>query len=101
MKSFNIAQYKGQSFKILRQTEFSQTHVSTIKSGQEVSSQDTSRGEKIIYILEGKGTLKVGSEKTPLTPGMLITLPAKTIHSIVNNSTNDLFILNVTTPSSY
>ena len=40
--------------------------------------------EQVFYILDGKGTLRIGAaeEKHPVRPGVVVRIPPKTLHSI-------------------
>lgn len=54
--------------------------------------------EQIYYILEGKGLMEVGDDRTVVTPGTTIFIPPGISHAIYNSGTQDLTFLVITTP---
>ncbi|MBU6174745.1 MAG: cupin domain-containing protein [Planctomycetes bacterium] len=51
------------------------------------------QSEEIYYILEGSGTMCLGTEVFVVDPGDAIAIPPGTIHSILNHTTQPLRLL--------
>jgi quercetin dioxygenase-like cupin family protein len=57
------------------------------------------RYDEVIYILEGRGTLHIGGEESPLHPGACVHLPARLVHSLANDGDGEMTLLGVFRPA--
>ncbi|HVC85862.1 MAG TPA: cupin domain-containing protein [Gaiellaceae bacterium] len=57
------------------------------------------RYDEVIYVLEGEGTLEIGGEQAPLTPGTCVHLPRTLVHCLANTGDDELRVLGVFTPA--
>jgi quercetin dioxygenase-like cupin family protein len=56
--------------------------VRVILRHKEVFDDHSTKVPLLIFCLQGTGTLRVGSEEIPLTPGVLVPLDAGVIHAV-------------------
>ena len=101
MKPIDIAKSKGNFFRILQQTSLSQIAVMTINPGKDSGPEEIHDGDQIVYVIEGKAKVEIGTEAHTLTQGMIITIPKKTRHYIYNTGEEELFFLTIYTPPAY
>jgi mannose-6-phosphate isomerase-like protein (cupin superfamily) len=57
------------------------------------------RYDEVLMILTGQGTLHIGGEERPLSPGTCVHLPATLVHSLENTGDEELELLGVFRPS--
>jgi hypothetical protein len=61
----DIARYRGEFFRVLQQTERSQTAVMTIAAGEDAGPEETHGADQIIHIVEGEAILGRGRGRAP------------------------------------
>ncbi|MCB7128212.1 MAG: cupin domain-containing protein [Candidatus Brocadiales bacterium] len=101
MDIIDISGHKGGFFKILQQTEKTQSAVMTFEVGQDSGGEDSHPGDQIIYVVEGRAFVRAGKEEAVAGPGMLLTIPAGVSHYVRNEGDVPLFILTVYAPPSF
>src|SRR5712671_103704 len=55
--------HRGRFFRVLQQTERSQTAVMTIAPGAEAGPEEEHDGDQIIYIVEGEALVRIGDKE--------------------------------------
>lgn len=101
MEPINITRHKGQFFKILGRTPFSQIGVMTIKPDGNSGAENIHPGDQIIYIIEGQARLEINGKSTNTEAGDACIIPAKTRHHIYNEGSADLFFVTIYAPPAY
>lgn len=101
MNTTDIFKHKGGFFKILQQTEKTQSGVITIDVGKDTGADDSHPGDQVFYVVEGKAFVRVGDEEAVIGPGMLLTIPAGVHHYVRNEGDVPLFVLTVYAPPSF
>ena len=96
-----IARYRGEFFRVLQQTERSQTAVMTIAAGEDAGPEETHRADQIIYIVEGEAVLRVDGDERRAGAGALIVIPAGARHHVCNPGRTPLFLVTVYAPPEY
>ncbi len=71
---------------------------SLIQVREGVKSHYHATHDEIVYVLQGKGVMKVGDEKRVVQPGDLIVLERGTVHSVINKSAEPLVALSIICP---
>jgi len=61
--------------------------------GRSTTPHRHKKTEEIYYILEGRGSMRVGDEIKPVGPGDAIAIPPGSLHQITNTSTEILKFL--------
>src|SRR5439155_1173439 len=61
--------HRGQFFRVLQQTERSQTAVMTIAPGEDGGPPEEHAGDQIVYIVEGEVVLTIGAQEHRAGPG--------------------------------
>jgi mannose-6-phosphate isomerase-like protein (cupin superfamily) len=97
----DITRYRGEFFRVLQQTERSQTAVMTIAGGEDGGPEETHRADQIIYIVEGEAVLRVDDEERRVAAGALVVIPAGTRHHVRNPARAPLFLVTVYAPPEY
>jgi len=97
----DIARYRGEFFRVLQQTERSQTAVMTIAAGQDAGPEETHRADQIIYIVEGEAVLRVDGDECRAGAGTLVVIPAGARHHVRNPGRKRLFLVSVYAPPEY
>jgi len=100
MKTLDLNQHRGM-VKILRQTPQSQLGVVTLAAGKDIWPDETSTGDHIIHIMEGKARVEIGKEKFMLSAGMVFFVPPNMRHHIFNVGSSNLFYMNIYCPPIY
>ena len=67
--------------------------------GQEQRVHDHGGADKFYYVLEGKGTFIVDDQRQELGEGELVLAPARSVHGVINHSSERLRCLVVMAPS--
>ena len=49
----DVRHYRGRFFKVLQQTERSQTAVMTVEPGADGGPEETHAGDQVVYVIEG------------------------------------------------
>lgn len=101
VKILNIKDHKNKFFDILDQTDKSQVGVMTLEAYQQSGGGESHSGDQIVYIIEGKGQIKLDSEVFDVKEGDCLIIKAGTVHQIINNSKQKLFLISVYTPPVY
>ena len=97
----DITRHRGEFFRVLQQTERSQTAIMTIAPGQDAGPAEEHDGDQVIYVVEGEAIVRVGEEEQRAGSGTLITVPARARHYVRNPGTSALFFLTVYAPPEY
>ncbi len=61
--------------------------------GQEQSPHSHDGSDKIYYVVEGAGTIRIGSEERVVEAGGVVLAPAGEPHGVVNHGSNRLRLL--------
>jgi mannose-6-phosphate isomerase-like protein (cupin superfamily) len=96
-----IARYRGEFFRVLQQTERSQTAVMTIAAAEDAGPEETHRTDQIIYIVEGEAVLRVDGDERRAGAGALVVIPAGARHHVRNPGRTPLFLVTVYAPPEY
>ena len=97
----DIARYRGEFFRVLQQTERSQTAVMTIAAGEDAGPEETHGADQIIYIVEGEAILGVDGDERRVDAGAHVVIPAGTRHHVRNPGRAPLFLVTVYAPPEY
>jgi mannose-6-phosphate isomerase-like protein (cupin superfamily) len=101
MEVVSVLDHKGDFFRVLQETERSQSAVMTIAPGGDAGPEEEHDGDQILYVLEGKVLVRIGDRQYEATPGALVTIPAHTRHHVRSTGTQPLFFLTVYAPPAY
>ena len=101
MNVIDTTRYRGEFFRILQQTERSQTAVMTIAPGEDAGPEETHHADQIVYVVEGEALLRVGQEERSATAGALVMIPAGARHHVHNPGRVPLFFVTVYAPPEY
>jgi len=93
--------HRGSYFRVLQQTERSQTAVMTIEPGDNAGPAEEHAGDQIIYVVEGEAVVRIGDREHSAGPGTLVTIPARTRHHVANPGRVPLFFVTVYAPPAY
>src|SRR5919109_3409525 len=97
----DVTRYRGEFFRVLQETERSQTAVMTIAPGEDAGPEETHRADQIIYIVEGEALMRVGGEEQCAAAGALIMIPAGARHHVHNPGRVPLFFVTIYAPPAY
>ena len=97
----DVTRHRGEFFRVLQQTDRSQTAVMTIPPGEDAGPQETHRADQIIYIVEGEAALRVDSEERRGGAGALVMIPAGAPHHVRNPGRAPLFFVTIYAPPEY
>jgi mannose-6-phosphate isomerase-like protein (cupin superfamily) len=97
----DVLAHRGQYFRVLQQTERSQTAVMTIRPGEDAGPAEEHPGDQIIYVVEGEAIVRIADREHRAGPGTLVTIPARTRHHVTNPGRVPLFFVTVYTPPAY
>jgi mannose-6-phosphate isomerase-like protein (cupin superfamily) len=101
MDIVSVPEHKGDFFRVLQETERSQSAVMTIAPGADAGPEEEHDGDQILYVLEGKALVRIGDRQHEVTPGALVTIPAHTRHHVESTGTQPLFFLTIYAPPAY
>jgi mannose-6-phosphate isomerase-like protein (cupin superfamily) len=101
MDVVDVNEHRGEFFRVLRQTQRSQTAVMTIAGGQEAGPAETHHADQIVYVIEGEAVVTVDDEERRTGPGGLVMIPAGARHHVRNPGREPLFVLTVYAPPEY
>ena len=99
-KVFNVEEIPNPHFisvRPLHVSEQAQFEHLVLEPGQEQKKQ-VAYTNVYLYVLEGKGVLKAGSETIDLSADMLVEIPPETPHRLVNSGDTRLRLLNIKAP---
>lgn len=103
MKTINVKDAErqpnphGVDVRKLYDTEHAQTMHITVMPGERLKRHATPV-DVFFYVLEGRGVVEIGAEKTEVGPGTLIDSPAKIPHCWYNEGNDIVRILVVKVP---
>jgi mannose-6-phosphate isomerase-like protein (cupin superfamily) len=97
----DVTRYRGEFFRVLQQTERSQTAVMTIAPGEDAGPEETHRADQIIYIVEGDALVRVEAEERRAAAGSLLMIPAGAPHHVRNAGRAPLFFVTIYAPPAY
>jgi mannose-6-phosphate isomerase-like protein (cupin superfamily) len=95
------ADHRGEFFRVLQETERSQTAVMTVAPGQDAGPTETHDADQILYVIEGAAEVRIGEERCVAESGALVTIPAGMLHHVRSVGTVPLFFLTVYAPPAY
>jgi mannose-6-phosphate isomerase-like protein (cupin superfamily) len=101
MDVVDVFAHRGQFFRVLQQTDRSQTAVMTIAPGADAGPPEEHDGDQILYVVEGEARLRIGEAEHRAGPGTLAVVPARTTHHVRNAGRTPLFFLTVYAPPEY
>src|SRR5438034_4711818 len=99
MDVVSVAAHKGEFFRVLQETDRSQTAVMTIAPGADAGPEEEHDGDQIVYVLEGEALVQIGDRRCPA--GALVLIPARIRHHVQNTGAQPLFFLTVYAPPAY
>ena len=76
MDVVSVAAHKGEFFRVLQETDRSQTAVMTIAPGADAGPEEEHDGDQIVYVLEGEALVQIGDRRCPAGAGALVLIPA-------------------------
>ncbi|HKC97793.1 MAG TPA: cupin domain-containing protein [Methylomirabilota bacterium] len=93
--------HRGEFFRVLQQTEHSQTAVMTIAPGEDGGPEEEHRGDQIVYVVEGEALVTIAGKEHHARAGSLVMIPARTRHHVKNPGHAPLFFVSVYAPPAY
>jgi mannose-6-phosphate isomerase-like protein (cupin superfamily) len=99
--TLRLADHRGAFFRVLQETERSQTAVMTVAPGQDAGPEETHDADQILYVIEGEAEVRIGTKLATAGPGTLVTIPAGTPHHVRSTGAVPLFFLTVYAPPEY
>jgi mannose-6-phosphate isomerase-like protein (cupin superfamily) len=93
--------HRGQFFRVLQQTERTQTAVMTLAPGTDAGPEERHDGDQVIYVIEGEAVVRIGDREHRAGAGALVTIPARTRHHVSNPGVVPLFLVTVYAPPQY
>ena len=93
--------HRGQFFRVLQQTEWTQTAVATIAPGADAGPEERHDGDQIVYVVEGEALVTIGDGAHRAGPGALVVIPAGARHHVKNPGREPLFFVTVYAPPEY
>jgi mannose-6-phosphate isomerase-like protein (cupin superfamily) len=101
MDVVDTTRHRGRFFRVLQQTERSQTAVMTIAAGADAGPEERHDGDQIVYVVEGEAIVRIGEAEHRAGPGALVMIPAGARHHVRNAGRAPLFLVTVYTPPAY
>jgi mannose-6-phosphate isomerase-like protein (cupin superfamily) len=89
----DVTRHRGAFFKVLQETERSQTAVMTIGPGQDAGPEETHEGDQ--------ARIRIEDREHQAGPGALVMIPARTRHHVRNVGPTPLFFVTVYAPPEY
>ena len=78
----NVFEHRGRQVAKLQETPMSQTVAFTLPAGYSNDTENTHKGDQIIYAIEGCVTAKVSGKEQDLKVGDVLMIPAGAPHSL-------------------
>jgi len=78
----NVFDHRGSPIAKLQETPMSQTVAFTLPAGYSNDTENTHKGDQIIYVVEGCATAKVSGKEQDLKAGDVLMIPAGAPHSL-------------------
>jgi mannose-6-phosphate isomerase-like protein (cupin superfamily) len=97
----DVMRHRGEFFRVLQQTDRSQTAVMTIPPGEDAGPEETHRADQIIYIVEGEALVRVAGDEQRAAAGALVMIPAGARHHVHNPGRVPLFFVTIYAPPAY
>jgi mannose-6-phosphate isomerase-like protein (cupin superfamily) len=97
----DVFTHKGEFFRVLQETDRSQTAVMTIAPGADAGPEEQHDGDQIIYVVEGEAVVHIGDRELHAHPGALVMIPARARHHVRNPGSTPLFFVTVYAPPEY
>ena len=101
MDLVDITKHRGEFFRVLQETNRTQTAVMTIAGGQDAGPAERHQADQIVYVIEGEAVVTVENEERRTGPGGLVLIPAGARHHVRNPGRDPLFFLTVYAPPEY
>lgn len=101
MEPLNIIKHKGDTFRILSQTDKVQVGVMTIEPGGDSGPEEIHQADQIIYIIEGRAEVELDNYDFTLQAGHALIIPAGSQHHIQNKTDGTLFFMTIYAPPEY
>ncbi len=101
MEVVRVFDHRGEFFRVLQETERSQTAVMTIAPGKDAGPEEVHEGDQIIYVVEGEAIVQVDGKERRVVQGDLVTIRAGARHHVRNPGKTPLFFLTVYAPPEY
>jgi mannose-6-phosphate isomerase-like protein (cupin superfamily) len=93
--------HRGRLFRVLQQTERSQTAVMTIAPGEDGGPEEEHDGDQVVYVVEGEALVRIAGKEHHAAAGLLVMIPARTRHYVKNPGRTPLFFVTVYAPPAY
>ena len=93
--------HRGDFFRVLQETERTQTAVMTVAPGEDAGPEETHAADQIVYVVDGEAELRLGAELLTAGPGTLVVIPAGTRHHVRSVGPRPLFFLTIYAPPEY
>lgn len=93
--------HRGRFFRVLQQTERSQTAVMTIAPGEDGGPEEEHDGDQVVYVVEGEALVRIAGREHRATAGSLVMIPARARHYVKNPGQTALFFVTVYAPPAY
>jgi len=93
--------HRGEFFRVLQQTERSQTAVMTLAPGEDGGPEEEHHGDQVVYVVEGEALVTIAGKEHCARAGSLVMIPARTRHYVRNPGPTPLFFVTVYAPPAY
>jgi mannose-6-phosphate isomerase-like protein (cupin superfamily) len=93
--------HRGRFFRVLQETERSQTAVMTIAPGEDGGPEEEHAGDQIVYVVEGEAIVRIGDKEHRAAAGSLVMIPARSRHHVKNPGLTPLFFVTIYAPPAY
>ena len=97
----NVFAHRGEFFRVLQETERSQTAVMTVAPAVDAGPPEVHDADQIVYVVEGEAIVRLGDDEHKAGPGALVMIPAGTRHHVRNPGPTPLFFVTVYAPPEY
>ncbi len=101
MRVENIEQHKGAFFKILDQTELSQTGVMTIAAGGDSDAPETHDVDQIVLVIDGTAEVTAAGKTIIMRKGDTMIIPKGAEHHVKNTGEEEFFFFTAYAPPEY
>jgi mannose-6-phosphate isomerase-like protein (cupin superfamily) len=97
----DTGRHRGAFFRVLQQTERTQTAVMTIAPGADAGPEERHAGDQIVYVIEGQAVVRIDGAEHRAGSGALVVIPAGARHHVRNDGGVPLFFVTVYAPPEY
>jgi mannose-6-phosphate isomerase-like protein (cupin superfamily) len=101
VRAIDVNRHHGEFFRVLQQTERTQTAVMTIPPGADGGLEERHSGDQIVYVVEGEAIVRIADTEHGVAAGALVVIPAGTPHHVRNPGRVPLFFVTVYAPPEY